>query len=110
MEYEQSGLLAARTAVPQLPSVLCRADYLADRHLDDAAGHELAGVPADRIGSAAGDCKLLLAGSNVLPGPDRGSLGGPLGPAADARLDAGLLDAAILSARRVDAQRDRANL
>ena len=42
--------LAARAPVTQLPAVLRRPEHLAGRHLDDAHRHQLAGLPAHRLG------------------------------------------------------------
>src|SRR5262249_16175832 len=39
-----------RVAIAQLPAVLHRPKYFAHRHLDDAAGHQLAGLSANRFG------------------------------------------------------------
>ena len=46
----------ASAAASQLQALLCRPGHLGDRHLDDAAGDQLAGLSADPFGAAAGRC------------------------------------------------------
>ena len=47
-------LRVAGAAAPEFSPLFRRAGNFADRDLDDAAGDQLAGLPADRIGAAAG--------------------------------------------------------
>ena len=44
----------AGAAASQFPLVFWRAEHFPDWHLDDAPGHELAGLPAHRLGFPAG--------------------------------------------------------
>ena len=60
----------ARPPPSQLPSILLRPEHLADRHLDDAHRHQLAGLSPHRFGhcfwassSFAGQIPVFLAGS-----------------------------------------------
>src|ERR1700733_6851384 len=48
----------AGAATSQLPAFLFRPDYLGDWQLDDAAGHDVAGVSNDPFGAAAWRCEL----------------------------------------------------
>ena len=59
----EPGLSRPRSAGAQLPAFFQRPDRLADRHVDDADRHQLAGVPADRFGGAAGRGRVSPARS-----------------------------------------------
>ena len=84
-------------------AVLRRAGNFADRHLDDAAGDELAGLPADGIGAAAGHRRIRGADSHIFAGAVCGRVGRPVGPASRADRDANSGDAAIVRAGGADA-------
>ncbi len=73
----------AGAAPPQLPALLLRSGHLADRHLDDAAGHQLAGLSPDPFGAAAGHRQLRGADRLLRAGALCGRLGGaPQSPQA----------------------------
>ena len=65
----------AGAAASKLPAVLRRAGNFADRHVDDAAGDELAGLSADGFGSAARRRGICGADSHVFAGAICRSLG-----------------------------------
>ena len=88
----------ARAAAPEFPVVFRRAEHIADRDLDDAAGDQLAGLPADRLGVSAGHRGIFRANTDILAGAVCGSVGGPAEPAARFDRDAGAGDAAIVCA------------
>src|SRR5277367_1877538 len=70
-------LRVACAETPQLPPVFRRSDHLADGHLDDPAGYELAGVSPDRVRVPAGCGGFCRADSDLPAGPLCGRVGGP---------------------------------
>src|SRR5271168_3440412 len=65
----------AGAAAPEFPVVLWRAEHFAYRDLDDAAGHQLAGLPADRVRILAGHRGIFRTDTDIFAGAVCGSVG-----------------------------------
>src|SRR5579872_6500782 len=70
----------ASAAAPELQAFLLRSEHFSNRHLDDAVGDELAGLPDDALGAAAGPGQFRGTDSFVCAGSIRGRVGGAPGP------------------------------
>ena len=65
----------ARASAQEFPAVLRRAEYFADWDVDDAAGDQLVGLPADWLRIPAGHRGIFGADTDIPAGAVCGSVG-----------------------------------
>ena len=94
-----------RAPLAQLPPVLHRPGHLPDWHLDDAAGHRVAGLPPHRLGVPAWRRQLRRPDPLIFHSAAGRRVGGPVGSPQGADCDTGARDGAVACPCGTDAER-----